>query len=94
MGLFVGAIAVVVLVLIALRSGSGGLGAVSLGLSEVVLLGIPALVVVAGATYFALRRLGWSRDGLATHGSIIFGGGAALIAALWMARSLSISGGS
>ena len=95
-GSVVGSVSVVVVfVLLTLsRSGSGGLGAVSFGLSEAVLLGVPALVLVAVVSYFALRRLGWSPASLATYGPIIFGGGAALIAALWVVRDIAISGGS
>ena len=94
-GAFVGSVGVVVVVLFTLnRSGSGGLGAVSFGLSEAVLLGVPAVVLVAVVSYFALRRLGWSPASLARYGPIIFGGGAALIAALWLARGMAISGGS
>jgi hypothetical protein len=94
-GSVVGSVSVVVFVLLTLnRSGSGGLGAVSFGLSEAVLLGVPALVLVAVVSYFALRRLGWSPASLATYGPIIFRGAAALIAALWVARDMAISGGS
>lgn len=93
-GSFVGSVGVLVVVFFTLnRSGSGGLGAVSFGLSEAVLLGLPAVVLVAVVSYFALRRLGWSPASLATYGPIVFGGGAALIAALWMARGMAISGG-
>ncbi len=93
-GSFVGALGVVVFVLVSLnRSGSGGLGAVSFGLSEAVVLGIPAVALTALGCYFALRRLGWSPASLATYGPMIFGGGAALIAALWVALGMAISGG-
>jgi len=94
-GSFVGSVGVVVFMLFAPnRSGSGGLGAVSFGVSEAVLLGVPAVLLVAVVSYFALRRLGWSPASLATYGPIIFGGSAALIAALWVARGVAISGGS
>jgi hypothetical protein len=94
-GLIVGAVGVVVFMLFPLNlSGSGGLGSVSFGMSEAVLLRVPAVVMVAVISYFALRRLGWNPASLATYGPIIFGGGAALIAALWVARGLAISGGS
>jgi hypothetical protein len=93
MGYLVGAIGVAVLVLVTFRSGSGGLAAVSFGVSEVVILGVPALVLVPGVCYVVLRRLGWSSEGLATYGPIICGAGAALTAALWVTRGMSISGG-
>ena len=94
MGSFVGAAVVVVSIFLALsRSGSGGLGAVSFGLSEAVLLGLPTVGVVAVVGYFALRWLGWSAAGLATYGPIICGGGTALLTALWVARGMAMSGG-
>jgi hypothetical protein len=93
-GSFVGSVGVVVFMLLTLnRSGSGGLASMSFGLSEAVLLGLPAVVLVAVAGYFALRRLGWSLARLATYGPILLGGGAALITALWVARGMAISGG-
>jgi hypothetical protein len=93
-GSIVGAVSVIVFMLFTFNStGSGGLGSVSFGMSEAVLLGVPALVLVAAVSYFALRRLGWSPASLATYGPIIFGGGSALIVALWVARGLAISGG-
>ena len=94
MGSFVGAVGVLVFVFFTLsRSGSGGLGAVSFGLSEVILLGVPTIALIAVVGYFALRWLGWSAASVAMYGPIIFGGGAALVAALWMARGFAISGG-
>ena len=94
MGSFVGAVGVLVFVFFTLsRSGSGGLGAVSFGLSEVILLGVPTIALIAVVGYFALRWLGWSAASVATYGPIIFGGGTALVAALWMARGFAISGG-
>lgn len=97
MGLVIGAIAVVVLVLvsmqISMQTGAGGLGAVSFGLPEAIILGTPALVVVALASYFALRRLGWNPERVATRGPIIVGAGAALIVAIWLTRTMSMSGG-
>ena len=92
-GSFVGSVGVFVFMLFTLnRSGSGGLGAVSFGVSEAVVLGVPAVVLVALVSYFALRRLGWSPVSRARYGPIIFGGGAALIGALWVARGMAISG--
>ncbi len=91
-GAFVGVVSVVVFVLLGLsRSGSGGPGAVSFGLSEAVILGIPAVVVVAVVSYFLLRRLGWSPASLATYGPTILGGGIALITALWVSYGMSIA---
>lgn len=47
MGSFVGAVGVLVFVFFTLsRSGSGGLGAVSFGLSEVILLGVPTIALM------------------------------------------------
>ena len=48
------------------RSENGGLGSVSVGLSEAVFFEGPAVVVVAVVSYFALRWLGWSSASLAT----------------------------
>ena len=94
-GSFVGSVGVVVFVLLTMnRSGSGVLGAVSFGLSEAVLLGVPAVVLVAVVGYFALRWMGLSPAGVARYGPIILGGGAALITALWVARGMATSGGS
>lgn len=89
---FAGVLAFVVLTLN--RSGGGGLGAVSFGASEVVLLGIATFALIALVGYVALRRLGWSPASLASYGTIVLGGGAALITALWVTRSIVISGGS
>jgi len=94
-GSIVGAVGVVVFMLFSLnRSGSGGLGSVSFGASEAVLLGVPTLLLVAALGYFALRRLGWSPASVGTFGPIIFGGAAALITASWVARGMAVSGGS
>ena len=91
-GSVVGSVTVVVLMLLTLsRSGRGGLGAVSLGLSEAVLLGGPAVVLVAVVGSVVLRRMGWSPARVATYGPIIFGAGAALIAASWFARGMGIA---
>ncbi len=94
MGSFVGALGVAVSVFLTLSgSGSGGLGAVSFGLPEAVVLGVPAVAPIPVAGYFALRWLGWSPASLATYGPSICGGGAALLTALWVARGMAISGG-
>ena len=93
LGSVIGAAGVVVFALFALnRSEQGGLGAVSFGFSEAVLPGVFAGVLVAVVSYFALRRLGWSPASLAMYGPIIVGGGAALIAAILVARGMAISG--
>jgi hypothetical protein len=93
LGSFAGSVAVIAVVLLTLnRSGSGGIGAVSFGLSEAVVLGVPTVALVAVVGYFALRRLGWIPASLATYGPVIVGGAAALIAALWVAWGISISG--
>jgi len=94
LGLVAGAIASVAFALFLVsRSGSGGLGAVSFGLSEAAIVGVPALVLVAVASHFVLRAMGWAPAHVATYGSIVFGGGAALVAALWLTRAIVISGG-
>ena len=94
MGAFVGAAVSSVVVVLSTehRSANGGLGAVSFGVSDAVLLGVPAAVLVVVVGYVALRWLGWSQAGLATYGPTIVGGVAALVAALWVARGLAISG--
>ena len=93
MGALVGAVGVVLITLLALsRSGSGGLGAVSFGLSEAVLIGVPAVILLAVVGYVALRWLGWNPAGLATYGPAICGGGAALLVALWVARGMTVTG--
>jgi hypothetical protein len=94
LGSFVGAAGVVVFVLLTLnRSGSGGIGAASFGLSEAVILGVGLVAMVTVVGHFALQRLGWSSASLATYGPVTLGGGAALIAALGVARGMAISGG-
>ncbi len=94
MGSVAGAVVVVVSIFLTLsRSGSGGLGAVSFGLSEAVLLGVPTLGVITIVAYFTFRWLGWSEAGLATYGPIICGGGTALLTALWVARGMAMLGG-
>jgi hypothetical protein len=93
MGALVGAVGVVLVAFLTLsQSGSGGLGAVSFGLSEAVLLGVPTVIVLAVVGYFALRWLGWSPASLAPYGPVIFGGGAALLVALWVVRGMTITG--
>jgi len=93
-GWIAGAVSVVAFTLLTLsRSGSGGLGSVSFGLSEAVVLGVPAVVLAAAVGDFILRRLGWSAERLTTFGPIIVGGGAALIAASWLVRGVAVSGG-
>ena len=89
-GWFVGCVGVVVFALFPSRSG--GLGAVSFGLSEAVLLGVPAVFLLAVVSHLILRRLEWSPTIFTTYGPVVVGGGAALIAALWLARGMTISG--
>jgi hypothetical protein len=94
-GSLVGFVGVFVFVLLTMaRSGSGGLGAVSLGVSEAVVLGVPVVVLIAVGGYFALRWMGWSPADVARYGPVILGGGAALVTALWLTRGMAISGGS
>ena len=89
-GSLVGFVGVFLLVLLTMsRSGRGGLGAVSFGVSEAVLLGAPAIVLVAAGVYFALRWIGWSSADVTRYGPIILGGGTALIAALWATRGVA-----
>jgi hypothetical protein len=92
-GAFAAFVSIVVLVLLTLKlPGSGGIGAVSFGLSEAVVLGVPASVLAGVAGYFALRRLGWSAAALTTYGPVVLGGAAALITGLWVAGAISNSG--
>jgi hypothetical protein len=93
MGALVGAVGVVLVAFLTLsRSGSRGLGAVSFGLSEAVLLGVPTIILLTVVGYFGLRWPGWSPANLAPYGPVIFGGGAALLVALWVARGMTIAG--
>jgi preprotein translocase subunit SecG len=96
LGTMIGSVSVVVFMLLTLhRSGSGGLGAVSSGLSEAVVLGVLAVALVAVGGHFTLQRLGWmSPEALRTYGPVIFGGTGALIVALWVVRGMVVSGGS
>ena len=66
----------------------------SVGLSEAVLFEVPAIVLVAVVSCFALRWLGWSPASLARYGRIIFGALAALIGALLLTRDMAIVFGS
>ena len=88
-----GSVGVVAFTLLTLRlPASGGLGAVSVGLSEAGALGIAAILLLAVAGWFALPRLGWGNvDALGTYATGLLGGAAALIAALWVARALVVS---
>jgi hypothetical protein len=93
-GSFVGSVGVVVFMLAGLtRTGRGGLGAVSLGVSEALLLGIPAVGLAVVVGYLTLRWLGWSPASLASYGPMLFGGGAALIMAIWVARGMVMTSG-
>ena len=93
-GWFVGSVGIVVFVLFSLnRSEGGGLGSVSVGLSEAILVEAPAVLLVAVVSYFVLRWLGWRPAGLARYGPIMFGAAAALVAAS-LALGMEISGSS
>jgi hypothetical protein len=93
MGAVVGAAGVVLLVFFTLsRSGSGGLGAVSFGVSEAALLGVPAVILLVMAGYFALRWMGLMSTSVVTYAPIPLGGGAALLAALWVASGIAVAG--
>jgi hypothetical protein len=93
LGSFTALVAVVAFVLLSLRRPeSAGIGAVSFGLSDAVVLGVPASALIGVAGYFTLRRLGWSDASLTTYGPFILGGAAALITALWVASGVTNSG--
>lgn len=92
-GFFVGAVGALAFVFLSLsRSGSGGMGAVSFGLTEVMLLGVPTIALMAVVGVFALRWMGWSAATVAKYGPVFCGGGAALVAALWITQGLTTSG--
>lgn len=94
MGAVVGVVSVVLLVLLMLsRSASGGLGAVSFGLSEAVVLAVPVVILFAAAAYALLRWFGWIPAGLVAYGPVILGGGAALLTALWLAGGMAVASG-
>jgi hypothetical protein len=95
MGAVVGAVGVVVLVFLTLsRSGSGGLGAVSFGVSEAVFIGVPVVVLLVLVGYSVLRWLGWIPPSVVAYGPVILGGGTALLAALWVASGMAVAGDS
>ena len=72
--------------------GAGGLGAVSAGFSETLLLGLPAVVVFVSVARFALRPLLAAAPAvLATYAAIMIGGACALCAALWVAGGIVVS---
>lgn len=82
-----GVSAVFVTILLALqREDTAGLGAISMGLSDVTLLGLVAMVAVAIGGHLALRRSSFSN-----YSSILLGAGAAVIAALWAESSVIVS---
>jgi hypothetical protein len=66
----------------------GGLGAVSAGTSEVVLFGLPIAVLLAVTAQWARRRVGH-----VTVVPVVLGGLGALLGALWVTTSISVSGG-
>jgi hypothetical protein len=94
-GALVGAVGVVLVAFISLsRSTGGGSGAVSFGLSEAVLVGVPAVILLLAVGYLSIRWWGWSPARLAPYGPVICGGGVALLVALWALRGITIAGSS
>ena len=82
-----GVSAVFVTILLAMqREDTAGLGAISLGLSDKVALGLVAMMAVAIVGHLALRRSSFSR-----YSSILLGAGAAVIAALWAESGVIVS---
>jgi hypothetical protein len=65
-----------------------GLGAVSAGLSEVVVFGLPIAVLLAVAAHWVRRRVGH-----VTVVPVVLGGLGALLGALWITASISVSVG-
>ena len=91
-GALVGAVGVVLTAFLTLsRSTGGGSGAVSFGLSEAVLLGVPAVILLPVVGYVLLRWWGWSAASLSPYGPTMCGGGAALLVALWALLGMTIS---
>ena len=84
---FIGTVLVTVLVAVWWQSslGSGGLGAVSVGFSGVgLVIGVAAVVLLAGLARFALLRLGAKAPRVfRTHSAVFIGAGSALLSALW-----------
>jgi len=85
----VGAVAFVWLIFFHLEAERGGLGAVSLGLSETIVIGLPIAVLLAIVARTALARTGPAR--LASQSPILLGGLGALLGALWVATTITYS---
>lgn len=86
------AVRVVVTVLTFRLPDSGGLGAVSFGISEAIVFWIPILILLALVARLALHRLGAMGPAiLGTHPSIFLGGVAAVVGALSTARGIVVS---
>jgi hypothetical protein len=71
-----------------LPSATGGIGAVSVGSSEMVVFGLPVALVLVVAAQGVRRR--WSHP---TAIPVVLGGLAALLAGLWIAATISSSVG-
>jgi hypothetical protein len=85
-------VTVVVTILTWRLPDTGGLGAVSFGMSEAIVFWIPLLILVTLVARRALHRLGAMGPAiLGTHPSIFLGGVAAVVGALWMARGIVVS---
>jgi hypothetical protein len=75
------------------QSGSGGIGAVSAGISELVVFAIvPALFVVFAGLHVALGRLGTSSPWIAHHRAIILASIAGVCGGLPVAWLMSLMG--
>lgn len=71
--------------------GSGGLGAVSGGLSdEDLVIGVVAVVVLASVARFALARPG-APPVFRRQSAVFIGAGSALLSALWTTRDIVVS---
>jgi hypothetical protein len=66
----------------ALSSGSGGIGAVSVGVAELILIGVPVVLILALVLRQILMRLARARPALAARTPIVLGAAGALFAAL------------
>ena len=71
-----------------MAQSSAGLGAVSAGLTEAVVYALPVAVVLAVAAQWVRRRVG-----RVTFVPVVLGGLGALLGALWVMSSLSVSTG-
>lgn len=91
LGAVIGGVSAAALFLVTMsRAGGAGIGAVSMGISEVALLGgVVLLSVVAVLGSLVLQRAGWSAASLGTHGPVLAGAVAAAIVAAWLVRGIS-----